>query len=57
MEYNNKAKQKKQNSSRHTDSKKGLAVTKGWERTGEEGGIKGLRGIMFSTHGVRGSLG
>ena len=54
MEYNNGAKWKEQNSSRLTDSKKGLAVTKGegCEKRGEEGGRWGLRGIMFSTHGV-----
>ena len=56
MECNNKAKLKEQNSSRLTDSKKGLVVTKGegCERVGGEGGRRGLRGIMFSTHGVRG---
>ena len=54
MEYNNKAKLKEQNSSRLTDSKKGLVVTKGegCGRAGEERGRRGLRGIMFSTHGV-----
>ena len=51
MEYNNEAKLKEQNSSRLTDSKKGLPVTKG------EGERRGLRGIMSSTHNVGGSQG
>ena len=53
MECNNKAKLKEQNSSRLTDSKKGLVVTKGegCGRAGGEGGRRGMRGIMFSTHG------
>ena len=45
MEYNNKAKLKEQNSSRLTDCKKGLAVTKG-KRVGEgrqEGREKGIK--------------
>ena len=48
------AKLKEQNSSRLTDSKKGLAVTKGerWGRSGGEGERRELRGIMISTHGV-----
>ena len=41
-----------QNSSRLTDSKKGLVVTKGEVR----GGRRGLRGIMISTHGVEGGI-
>ena len=51
VEYNNKAKLKEQNSSRLTDSKKGLAVTKGKRlgRVGEEGRRRGLRGIIIST--------
>ena len=54
MEYNNEAKLKEQNSSRLTNFKKGLVVTKeeGWGKVGEEEGRRGLRGIMFSTHGV-----
>ena len=46
MEYNNEAKLKEQNSSRLTDSKKGLVVTKG-KGTGEgewEGREKGNKG-------------
>ena len=52
MEYNNEAKPKEQNSSRLTDSKKGLVVTKGEGCGRVEGGRRGLRGIMFSTHGL-----
>ena len=54
MEYNSKAKLKEQNRSRLRDSKKGLVVTKGEQcgRAGGEGGRRGLRGIMFSTHGM-----
>ena len=54
MEYKNKAKLKEQNSSRLTDSKKGLVVTKGERcgRAGGDGGRRGLSGIIFSTHGV-----
>ena len=50
VEYN-KAKLKEQKSSRLTDSKKGLAVTRGKElgRVGGEGGSRGLRGIMIGT--------
>ena len=59
MEYNNKAKLKEQNSSRLTDSKKELAVTKGKGVGGgqvvREGGRRGLRGIMISTHKVGGT--
>ena len=53
MEYN-KAKLKEQNSSRLTDSKKGLGVTKGegLEKMDGEGERRGLRGIMINTHGV-----
>ena len=54
MEYNNEAKLKEQNGSRLRDSKDELVVTKGegcW-RAGGEGGRRGMRGIMFSTHGV-----
>ena len=47
MEYKNKAKLKEQNSSRLTDSKKGLAVTKG-KRLGR----RGLRGIIINTHNI-----
>ena len=56
MEYNNEAKLKEQNSSQITEPKKGLVVTKGegCGRVGEERGRRGLRGIMFSTHGVCG---
>ena len=53
MEYNDEAKLKEQNSSRLTDSKKGLAVTKGEEL----GRAKGMRGVMISTHGVGEVLG
>ena len=54
MEYNNEAKLKEQNSSRLRDSKKELVFTKGegCQRACGEGGRRGLRGIMFSTHGV-----
>ena len=43
-----------QKSSRLTDSKKELAVMKRKElgRVGGEGGRRGLRGIMISTHNV-----
>ena len=51
MDYHNGAKLKEQNSSRLTDSKKGLAVTKG------DGGRRGLRCIMISIHGVGGGRG
>ena len=53
MEYNNEAKLKEQNSSR-LRLQEGLAVTKGegCGRVVGEGGRRGLRGIMFSTHGV-----
>ena len=53
MEYNNEAKLKELNS-RLRDSKKGLVVTKGegCGKAGGEGGRRGWRGIMFSTHGV-----
>ena len=56
MEYNNEAKLNEQNSSRLRDSKKGLVITKGegCGRVGGEGGRRGLRGIMISTHGVGG---
>ena len=55
LEYDNEAKMKDQNSNRLTDSKNELVVTKGEEcgKAGRERGReKGLRGIMFSTHGV-----
>jgi len=54
VEYNSKVKMKDQNSSGRTDSKKGLAVTKGegCGRAGENGGRRVLRGIMIGTHGV-----
>ena len=54
--YNNEANLKEQNGSRLRDSKKGLVVTKeeGCGRVDGEGGRRGLRGIMFSTHGVGG---
>ena len=53
MKYNNEAKLKEQNGSRLRDSKSELVVTKGEGcGTGGEGGRRGLRGIMFSTHGV-----
>ena len=54
-----KQKLKEQNSSRLTDSKKGLAVTKGevWGRAGGEGGKRGLRGIMIRAHDVYGVAG
>ena len=51
MECNNEAKLKEQNSSRVRDYKNELVVTKG-EGCGTVGGRGGLRGIMFSTHGV-----
>ena len=41
MEYNNEAKLKEQNSSRLTDSKKELAVTKGEGWGGREKGVEG----------------
>ena len=54
MEYKNKRKLKEQNSSRSTEPKNGLVVTKGegCGRADGKGGRRGLRGIMFSTHGV-----
>ena len=54
MEYNNEAKLKEQNGSRLRDSKNELVVTKGegCASTGGKGGRSGLRGVMFSTHGV-----
>ena len=54
MGYNNEAKLKEQKGSRLRDSKNGLVVTKGEGsgRAGGEGRRRGLRGIMFSTHGV-----
>ena len=54
MEYSNEAKLKELNSSRLTHSKKGLVFTKGegCGRAGREGRRRGLRGIMFGTHGV-----
>ena len=56
MDYNNEAKLKEQNGSRLTDSKKELVVTKGegCGRAGGVGGRRGLRVIMFGTHGVGG---
>ena len=59
MEYKNKAKLKEQNSNRLTDSKKGLAVTKGKElgRVAGEGGRRGLRGTIISTQNIRRSQG
>ena len=56
MEYNKEAKLKEQNSSRLRDSKNELVITKGgvFGREGVEGGTRGLRGVMFSTHGVGG---
>ena len=52
MEYNDKANLKEQNSSRLTDSKKRLGVTKGdgWEWV--HGGRRGLKGILIGTHSV-----
>ena len=54
MEYINEARLKEKNSSRLRDSKKELVVTKGegCGMTGGDGRRRGLRGIMFSTHGV-----
>ena len=54
MEYNNEAKLKEQNGSRLRDSKNELVVTKGegCGRADREGGRRGLRDIMFSTHGA-----
>ena len=54
MEYNNEAKLKEQNGIRIRDSKDDLVVSKGegCGRACGEGGRRGLRGIMFSTHGV-----
>ena len=54
MQYNNEAKLKEQNSGRLRDFKKVLVVTKGegCGRAGGEGGRRGLKGIMFCTHGV-----
>ena len=59
MEYDNKPKLKEQNSSRLTDSKKGLAITKGkgLGRVGEKGGRKGLRGTIINTYNIGRSLG
>ena len=56
MEYNNEAKLKEQNSSKLRDSKNKLVVIKGegCGRASGEGGRRGLRGIMFSTHSVGG---
>ena len=56
MDYNNEAKLKEQNSSRFTEPKNGLTVTKGkgLGRMGGKGGIRGLRGIMTSTHNAGG---
>ena len=44
---------------RLTGSKNGLAVTKGegWGRVGVEGGRRGLRGIIISTHNIGRSQG
>ena len=55
MEYNSKAKLKEQNSSRLTEPK-GLGITKGkgLKKVGAEGGRRGLRGVMISTHNVGG---
>ena len=49
----------KKETARLGDSKNELVVTKGegCGRAGGEGGRRGLRGIMFSTHGVVGSRG
>ena len=58
MEYNNEAKLKEQ-SSRLTNSKKELAVTKGKgcrRAVGERDG-RALRAITISTHGVGGIMG
>ena len=54
MECNNEAKLKEQNSSRLTDSKKGLVVTKGegLGRADGEGRRRGLWGIMIGAHGI-----
>ena len=54
MEYNNEAKLKEHNINKLRDCKSELVVTKGegCGRAGGEGGRRGLRGIMFSTHGV-----
>ena len=51
-----KQKLKEQNSSRLTEPKSGLAVTKGkgLGRVGGKGGRRGLKGIMISTHNIRG---
>ena len=59
MEYKNKGKLKEQNSSRLTDSKKGLVVTKGevWERAGREVGRRRLWSIMIAAHDVCGVMG
>ena len=56
MEYKNKGKLKEQNSSRITEPKNGLTVTKG-KGTGEdewEGRLRRKRGITISTHNVGG---
>ena len=57
--YNNKAKPKKQNNSKLTDSKKELVVTKGKRlgRVGGKGGRRGLKGIIISTYNTGRSLG
>ena len=54
MGYNSKAELKEQNSSRLTDTKKGLEVTKGegLGKVGEEGGIRVLRGTILTTHNI-----
>ena len=54
MEYNNEAKLKEQNGSRLKDSKNELVVIKGkgCGKVSGEGGRRGLRDIMLSTHGV-----
>ena len=59
MEYNDETKLNEQNSSRLTDSKKGLVVTKGegCGRAGGEGGRRGFSSIMIGTHGVGGIMG
>ena len=59
MDHNNEAKVKEQISSRLTEPKKGLAVTKGeeWRRVNEEGGRRVLRGIIIGIHGVGGVMG
>ena len=58
MEYKNKRKLKEQNSSRSTEPKNGLTVTKG-KGTGQEGrkgrdkGREKVRGLSFSMYNVR----